>query len=306
MGPPRYFSPMQTIRRVMHVTGARPNFVKLAPVFNALRGLDRLEQISVHTGQHYDDALSAAFFRDLEIPEPDVHLEVGSGSHAFQTAEVMLRLDRVLDRERTDLVLVYGDVNSTVAAALVASKRGIRIGHVEAGLRSRDWTMPEEINRVVTDRLSDLLFTPSRDADQNLLGEGVRADRIHFVGNVMVDTLMRELPRARALGVAARLGLEPGGYVPVTLHRPSNVDDPGRLTALLAALGEIGQSHPVVFPAHPRTQARLHELQVKPTNGVRVIEPLSYLEMISLVADAWGVLTDSGGLQEETTVLGVP
>lgn len=298
---------MTVPKRVMHVTGARPNFVKLAAVVRALRRAEGLQQISVHTGQHYDDALSAAFFRDLAIPEPDFHLEVGSGTHAYQTAEVMVRLEKVLDREPVDLVLVYGDVNSTVAAALVAAKRGILVGHVEAGLRSRDWTMPEEINRVVTDRLADLLFTPSRDADQNLQAEGVPADRVHFVGNVMVDTLLQQLPRARERRAARRLELEERGYLVVTLHRPSNVDSPDRLKALLEALVRIGQTHPVIFPAHPRTGARLQALAgVSRQGGLRLVDPMSYLDMLSLVATSKGVLTDSGGLQEETTVLGIP
>jgi UDP-N-acetylglucosamine 2-epimerase (non-hydrolysing) len=293
--------------RVLSVVGARPNFMKLAPVDRELvkRGV---EHVIVHTGQHYDHGMSDAFFEELWIPAPDHHLGVGSGSHARQTAEVMQRLEPVLVELRPDLLLVYGDVNSTLAAALVAAKLGVRIGHVEAGLRSGDWTMPEEINRVVTDRLSDLLFLPSRDAAANLASEGIALDRMHFVGNVMIDTLSWALPQALALDAAARYGVKDAPYAVVTLHRPSNVDDRGVLRELLDALERLTRTLAVVFPVHPRTRQRIrtHGLRFPDDGRTRVLEPLGYLEMLSLVAGASLVVTDSGGLQEETSFLGVP
>ena len=294
--------------RVLSVVGARPNFMKLAPVDRELVRRGDVEHVIVHTGQHYDPDMSDAFFEELEIPRPDHHLGVGSGSHAAQTAAVMLRLEPVLDHLRPDLVLVYGDVNSTLAASLVAAKLGLRIGHVEAGLRSSDWTMPEEINRVVTDRLSDLLFAPSRDAVENLLHEGIPAQRIRFVGNVMIDSLVAMLPAARALDAPARHGLAPGAYVVATLHRPSNVDDAAALRGVLGALDALGANTPVIFPVHPRTQQRIRCLGFVPSEkgDVRLREPMGYLEMLSLVASAGLVITDSGGLQEETTYLGIP
>jgi UDP-N-acetylglucosamine 2-epimerase (non-hydrolysing) len=294
--------------RVLSVVGARPNFMKLAPVHGELSRRGDVEHVIVHTGQHYDPDMSDAFFEELRIPAPDHHLGVGSGSHAAQTAAVMQGLEPVLDHLRPDLVLVYGDVNSTLAAALVAAKLGLRVGHVEAGLRSGDWTMPEEINRVLTDRLSDLLFVPSRDAVENLLHEGIPAQRIHVVGNVMIDSLVAMLPAARALDAPARHGVAPGSYVVATLHRPSNVDDAATLRGLLGALDALGAQAPVIFPVHPRTRERIRCL--KPgstgTGDVRLLEPLGYLDMLSLVASAALVITDSGGLQEETTYLGIP
>ena len=292
--------------RVLSVVGARPNFMKLAPVDRALakRGV---EHVIVHTGQHYDPGMSAAFFEELWIPAPDHHLGVGSGSHAQQTAAVMQRLEPLLLELRPDLVLVYGDVNSTVAAALVAAKLQVRVGHVEACLRSRDWTMPEEINRAVTDRLSDLLFLPSRDAAENLGAEGIPAERMHFVGNVMIDTLCWALPQARALDPAARHGVANRPYVVVTLHRPSNVDDPAVLGELLDALRRLAAKLPVLFPVHPRTRKGIGG--AAGGGGGRkleLLEPLGYLEMLGLVAGAALVITDSGGLQEETSFLGVP
>ena len=293
--------------RILSVVGARPNFMKLAPVDRELvkRGA---EHVIVHTGQHYDPEMSNAFFEELWIPAPDHHLGVGSGTHAQQTAGVMQRLEPILDRLRPDLVLVYGDVNSTLAAALVAAKLGLRVGHVEAGLRSGDWTMPEEINRVVTDRLSDLLFMPSRDAGDNLVAEGIPADRLHFVGNVMIDSLCWALPQALALDSPARQGVAGRPYAVVTLHRPSNVDDPSVLRELLEALGRLAERVAVRFAVHPRTRARIDTLGFRPAGeaDLRLVEPLSYLEMLGLVAGAHLVVTDSGGLQEETTFLGVP
>lgn len=290
----------------LHVVGARPNFMKVAPVFSA--GAERgVRQILVHTGQHYDAAMSETFFRDLGLPEPDHNLGVGSGSHAAQTARIMLGFEPVLDQVRPDWVVVYGDVNSTIACALVASKMGIRIAHVEAGLRSRDWSMPEEVNRVLTDRLADLALTPSRDGDQNLLAEGIPASRIRFVGNVMVDTLLRLADTARGLNVSSRFGLTPGHYAVVTLHRPSNVDDPAVLGELIAALNDVADHMPVCFAVHPRTRQRMRDAGISRMHpAVQLLEPLSYLEMIGLVDASRLVLTDSGGLQEETTVLGIP
>jgi UDP-N-acetylglucosamine 2-epimerase (non-hydrolysing) len=288
---------------LLHVVGARPNFPKLAPVYRAARAAS-LDQIIVHTGQHYDELLSAGFFRDLDIPAPDVNLTVGSDTHAAQTARIMERIEPVLERERPDWTVVYGDVNSTMAAAIVASKLGIRVAHVEAGLRSGDRAMPEEVNRIVTDRLANLLLTPSRDADEALRREGEPEDEIAFVGNVMVDSLFHALPAARATGSRERLAAD-GSHVVVTLHRPSNVDDAARLTAIMASLREVARERPVLFPAHPRTRERLARFGVD-AGDVRVLDPVSYFEMLDLVEGAHAVVTDSGGLQEETTALNVP
>lgn len=289
--------------KLLHVVGARPNFPKLAPVHRAAQRAG-LEQTVVHTGQHYDDALSADFFRDLGLSPPDVNLAVGSESHAVQTARIMERIEPVLKEQRPDWVVVYGDVNSTMAAALVASKLGIRVAHVEAGLRSFDRTMPEEINRLVTDRLANLLLTPSRDADEQLAREGEPPEEIVFVGNVMIDSLFFALPAARATNFTDRLGLTADPVI-VTLHRPSNVDDIERLRVIARVLSRIAHDRPVVFPAHPRTHKRLADAGLT-LGDVRLIEPVSYLEMLNLVERAFAVVTDSGGLQEETTALGVP
>lgn len=289
--------------KLLHVVGARPNFPKLAPVHRAGR-VAGVDQVVVHTGQHYDDAMSDRFFRDLGISAPDVNLEVGSDSHAAQTARIMERFEPVLLAHRPDWVVVYGDVNSTMAAAIVASKLGVRVAHVEAGLRSFDRTMPEEINRIVTDRLASLLLTPSRDADAQLRAEGEPADEIAFVGNVMIDTLFHSLPAARATGFREKLAVN-GSSVVVTLHRPSNVDDPERIQVLARALSEVASDREVVFPAHPRTRRRLEEAGLR-MDRVRLLEPVGYLEMLDLVEHAYAVVTDSGGLQEETTALGVP
>ena len=289
--------------RILHVAGARPNFPKLAPVHRAICGTG-WEQIIVHSGQHYDEALSDRFFAELGIPHPDVNLEVGSATHAVQTARVMERLEPVLDTSRPDWVLVYGDVNSTVAAALVASKLGVRLAHVEAGLRSYDRTMPEEINRIVTDRLADLLLTPSRDASETLRSEGEPDEEIAFVGNVMIDTLRRALPAAGACGFRAEMGLGDDAII-VTLHRPNNVDDPARLSRIASALRALAERRPVVFPAHPRTRQRLEAAAID-LGRVRLLDPIGYLPMLDLVSRAYAVVTDSGGLQEETTALGIP
>src|SRR5437588_749390 len=278
--------------------------MKVAPVLAQLRKRGQVRQVLVHTGQHYDVTMSDVCFQDLGMPQPGVHLGVGSGSHAQQTARVMMEVEPVLARERPDLVVVAGDVNSTVAVALVAAKMGIPIAHIEAGLRSRDWTMPEEINRVLTDRLSDLLFTPSRDGDENLRKEGIDPERVHFVGNGMIDSLLAALPRARESRIQERLELSRKGYALATLHRPANVDDPAALSGLLWALAQVAASIPVVFPIHPRTRARL-PAGFEP-RGVKLVEPLGYVDFLALIADARLVMTDSGGIQEETTALGVP
>ena len=296
--------------KVLLVAGARPNFMKVAPILKELAKQGH-EAVLVHTGQHYDAQMSAAFFRDLELPEPDHYLGVGSASHAVQTARVMEAFEPVLLEERPDWVVVVGDVNSTLACALVTAKLGYEIGcrlaHVEAGLRSHDWRMPEEVNRVLTDRLSDLLLTPSRDADENLRAEGIPEERIRFVGNVMIDTLFAQLPKARALDVPGQMGLERKCYAVVTLHRPSNVDDPTALRTVLEALGRVAREMPGVLPIHPRTRKNAENFGLSGLmEPLRVIEPLGYTEMLSLVEGAAIVLTDSGGLQEETTALGVP
>ena len=289
--------------RLLHVVGTRPNFPKLAPVFRAALAAG-LEQKVVHTGQHYDDSMSATFFSDLGLTAPDINLEVGSASHAVQTARIMEGIEPVLCSERPDWLVVYGDVNSTVAAAIVATKLGIRVAHVEAGLRSYDRTMPEEINRIITDRLSDLLLTPSRDANETLLREGEPAEEIVFVGNVMIDTLFYALDAAKATGFRRELGVN-GNAVVVTLHRPSNVDDAVRLRTIAEALREIATERPVIFPAHPRTQKMISESRID-LGKVRVLPPVRYLQMLDLVQGAHAVVTDSGGVQEETTALGVP
>ena len=292
--------------KILHVVGARPNFMKLAPCHRALAAVPGVEQLVVHTGQHYDDAMSDSFFRDLEIPRPDINLGVGSASHAAQTARIMERFEPAVLEHRPDWVLVYGDVNSTAAAALVCSKIAVRLAHVEAGLRSGDRSMPEEINRLVTDRLADLLLTPSRDADDNLRREGVDPGRIEFVGNVMVDTLLHGLQRARHQSMREQLGVREHEYALVTIHRPSNVDEPARLTAVMGALGSVALEMPVVFPIHPRTRQRLMHRDLEALGDVRLLDPLPYHAMLDLVAGARVVITDSGGLQEETTALGIP
>ncbi|HET9707805.1 MAG TPA: UDP-N-acetylglucosamine 2-epimerase (non-hydrolyzing) [Gemmatimonadales bacterium] len=289
---------------IVSVVGARPNFMKLGPVARELASR-RVRHVVVHTGQHYDGEMSDAFFRDLDLPHPDHHLAVGPGSHTFQTAAVMQRLEPVLENLRPDLVLVYGDVNSTLGASLTAAKLGLRVGHVEAGLRSRDRTMPEELNRIVTDHLADLLFAPSDDAVDNLRAEGIADQGVHLVGNVMIDTLCQALPRARALEAPGKHGLDGRAYVVATLHRPSNVDHAGTLRELLETLRELGQHTPVLFPVHPRTQARMASLGLR-GDGLRLCPPLGYVEMLGLVASSSLVITDSGGLQEETTYLGIP
>jgi UDP-N-acetylglucosamine 2-epimerase (non-hydrolysing) len=289
--------------RVICVAGARPNYMKVKPVMDALeeRGAD---VILVHTGQHYDPAMNDVFFADLGIRPPDHLLGAGSGSHATQMSRVMTAFEPLAGQVRPDVVVVVGDVNSTLACALVTARSGALLAHVEAGLRSRDWSMPEEINRVVTDRVSDYLFAPSADAAANLQAEGYRDDQIYLAGNVMVDTLLANLGRAVEGDTLRRLGLEPRGYGLATLHRPANVDEPAVLATLLPALEEVARMCPLVLPAHPRTAQRLRDADL--SRRVRVIPPAGYLDFVALEASARLVLTDSGGVQEETTVLGVP
>ena len=306
---------MAPARKILAVVGARPNLVKVAPILRALArhaasaAQRPLTPVLVDTGQHYDDALSAGFFAALQLPPPDHRLVVGSGSHAAMTAEVMRRIEPVLQRERPDVVLVVGDVNSTLAAALTAAKLSVPVAHVEAGLRSFDRGMPEEVNRVVVDALSDLLFTSEESANENLRREGHPAAHIHFVGNVMIDSLRWALPRAAQSAILARLGLTAGApFAVLTLHRPGNVDVEAPLRAILSAVAELGRELPIVFPVHPRTRARLAALDLPPDwlRGVCLSEPLAYLDFVHLLAHARVVLTDSGGLQDETTALGVP
>lgn len=284
------------------VAGARPNFMKIAPLLEAFRARGHQDVLLVHTGQHYDAKMSDDFFTDLQIPQPDINLGVGSGSHAQQTARIMVEFEAVCIQHQPDWVVVVGDVNSTIACALTARKLGIRVAHVEAGLRSRDMSMPEEINRLCTDAISDLLFTTDTIANQNLLHEGVPLAKIAFVGNTMIDTLLRHIGRARQLPLAA--GMEERGYAVLTLHRPSNVDCAEALAAIMGAVRHIAGQIPIVFPVHPRTAQKLNGCADHP--NLRLVEPLSYLPFLGLVAHSRMVLTDSGGIQEETTVLGIP
>lgn len=288
--------------KIAHVVGTRPNFMKVAPVMTALSAYPDVEQLLIHTGQHYDRSLSDVFFEDLELPYPDHFLEVGSATHPTQTARVMLAIEPVLGQIRPDLVLVPGDVNSTLAAALAATQLGLPVAHLEAGLRSRDRAMPEETNRILTDHISELLLTPSQDADQNLIDEGIPSEQIAFVGNTMIDSLITHRDRAASLTIAAE-EFSAEDYLLVTLHRPSLVDDPEKLRETMLTLERVAESRPVLFPVHPRTRAALDGWQSK---RVELLEPQSYLRFLSLLLHAGAVLTDSGGIQEETTVLGVP
>ena len=300
--------------RVLCIVGARPNFMKIAPLMRAFAAIPRrVDAQLVHTGQHYDEAMKDAFFRQLQIPEPDIDLEVGSGTHAQQTAEIMRRFEPVVDDLCPDVVLVVGDVNSTIACALVAAKKGVAVVHVEAGLRSWDRQMPEEINRVLTDQISDLLFTTESDAAANLQREGIDADRIHFVGNVMIDTLLanheRAVPATETLQGISDFEGDSRHFGLITLHRPSNVDEPVVLRRLIQTLAELSSDLPLVFPIHPRTQARIEEAglsELLHKSRIALTAPLGYLDLLGLMAQAKLVLTDSGGLQEETTALGVP
>ena len=297
--------------RIVNVVGARPNFMKMGPILEACRDRPELETVLVHTGQHYDHAMSDLFFEQLQLPRPDVNLSIAGGSHASQTARVMMAFEGVCVEHKPDLVLVVGDVNSTLACALVASKLGIRVAHVEAGLRAFDRTMPEEINRVLTDSLSDLLFVSEESGLVNLAREGIDHAGVHFVGNVMIDSLHRHRAKADCSRVVGDLDLKADHYAVLTMHRPANVDDPRVLSGLLDVLIRIGGEVPIVFPAHPRTLSRLDEFGLRPrldaaSQVLRVVTPLGYLDFLKLVSEASLILTDSGGIQEETTVLGVP
>jgi UDP-N-acetylglucosamine 2-epimerase (non-hydrolysing) len=296
--------------KIVNVVGARPNFMKIAPIMEAYRAWPALEPLLVHTGQHYDEAMSRLFFEQLGIPAPDVNLEVGSGSHAVQTAAIMQAFEPVLLEHRPDLVVVVGDVNSTIACGLVAVKLGVRLAHVEAGLRSRDRSMPEEINRVLTDAISDTLFCTEHAGVENLLAEGVAREKVFLVGNVMIDTLLRNRDAAERSTILERLGLHPGGYAALTLHRPSNVDDAAVFGRILDALEVIQRELPIVFPVHPRTRRTLADSplgrRVDALPGLRLVEPLGHLDFLKLMAHSRLVLTDSGGVQEETTILRVP
>jgi UDP-N-acetylglucosamine 2-epimerase (non-hydrolysing) len=297
------------VQRIHLVAAARPNFMKVAPLFHALAAAPDFEPVLIHSGQHYDVNMSDAFFADLRLPEPDFHLGIGSGSHAEQTGGVMIAYERVAVEHRPDWLVVVGDVNSTAACAMVAAKLGIPIIHLEAGLRSGDRSMPEEINRIVTDALADVLWTPSVDGDENLLVEGVARSRITRVGNIMLDSFELVRPAIEAADVPGELGLERGHYAVVTLHRPSNVDEPAQLIRLVGALIETQSHLPLVFPVHPRTAKRLSATgrdTILKRAGVRLIEPLSYVRFMSLVTGAAAAITDSGGIQEETTYLGIP
>lgn len=308
------------MKKVLCIVGARPNFMKIAPILRAFREhASGIQAVLVHTGQHYDYAMNQAFFDQLEIPAPDISLEVGSASHAKQTAEIMIRFEKVVVEEQPDCVLVVGDVNSTIACALVAAKLGVKVVHVEAGLRSRDRAMPEEINRLLTDQLSSRLYVTEREAIANLMAEGVAERDIVFAGNVMIDTLLHNLPRAVSAtttisaGLAETVGTKDFGsdssFAVLTLHRPSNVDHPAVLSSLLGAMGKVSNDIPVIFPVHPRTKAKIEEAGFDAfltSPRVLALPPLGYLEMLGLIRSAAVVLTDSGGLQEETTALGVP
>lgn len=286
---------------ILHVVGARPNFIKLAPLYRALNGT--CDQKVIHTGQHYDRSMSESFFQILNLPEPDFNLAVGSASHAQQTAQVMLGLEPLFQELRPSAVIVYGDVNSTAAASLVAAKLLIPVVHVESGLRSRDRTMPEELNRLVTDQLSDVLLTPSADASENLLSEGIEEHKIFLVGNIMIDTLRQILPRARE----TQLGELPDKYALLTLHRPSNVDDPEGLSGLMHHLYDIAAVIPIIFPVHPRTGKQLEKLELTPrSDRLHLVPPMDYLQFVAMQSRATLVITDSGGIQEETTYLGKP
>ncbi len=297
------------IKKILYVVGARPNFMKISPVMREMaRFPDKFKQLLVHTGQHYDPQMSQIFFDELDLPRPDVNLGVGSGTHAWQTAQIMQGFEPILTDYKPDWVCVPGDVNSTIACALVASKLGIKIAHIEAGLRSFDRTMPEEVNRILTDQISDLLFTPSTDGDRNLLREGISPEKIRFVGNVMIDTLVRLLPKAQTRWPLLRDTYHLDRYLLVTLHRPSNVDSPETLFKIMTALIDVSSKIPVLFPVHPRTLRGISSLGLPQGSKKQIIltEPMGYLDFLALQTNASLVLTDSGGIQEETTYLGVP
>lgn len=297
-------------RKIINVVGARPNFMKIAPIVAAMKNTSGLDHLLLHTGQHYDDTMSKTFFDDLAIPRPDIYLGVGSGSHAKQTASIMTMFDDVIERERPDAVLLVGDVNSTLACSLVAAKRHVDVVHVEAGLRSFDRAMPEEINRIVTDAISDMLFTTCEDANKNLRKEGVADEKIHFVGNVMIDTLLQHKEKAGGSDINEQMGINGRPYAVLTMHRPSNVDNRESLSSILAALRELSDEILIVFPVHLRTKERIRELglqeELTSVGNIIIADPLGYLDFLNLVTNSRFVMTDSGGLQEETTALGIP
>jgi UDP-N-acetylglucosamine 2-epimerase (non-hydrolysing) len=300
--------------KILNIVGARPNFMKMAPLIEAMNKYPhQIVHKLVHTGQHYDEKMSKSFFDDLAMPKPDINLGVGSNSHAKQTADIMVAFEKVCLQETPDLVVVVGDVNSTMACTITAKKLGIKVAHVEAGLRSRDISMPEEVNRLCTDVLSDFLFTTDKIADHNLVMEGVSPEKIYFVGNVMIDSLLKHQERAKKIGIVEKLGLKSKEYATLTMHRPTNVDDPVILEGLLAMLKHIAQEIPIVFPIHPRTKSMIEKFGLSKycnttaqVEGLWITEPLGYLEFLNLNMNARFVITDSGGLQEETTVLGIP
>ena len=296
--------------KIINIVGTRPNFMKIAPIMAAFTGHPEIEALLVHTGQHYDEAMSDSFFRQLEIPPPDINLEVGSGSHAAQTADIMKAFEPVITAHRPDAVLVVGDVNSTIACGLVAVKMGVKLIHVEAGLRSFDRTMPEEINRTLTDRISDFLFCTEQSGVDNLLHEGTPREKIFLVGNVMIDTLLHNRRKAEESPILKTLSLSPGGYALLTLHRPSNVDDPAAFGDILDALAEIQRDMPILFPIHPRTRKNMDAMpmgkRLEAMKNLRLVDPMNYLDFLKAMSCARLVLTDSGGIQEETTILKVP
>lgn len=296
--------------KIINVVGARPNFMKIAPIMDEMKKHSKIIPVLVHTGQHYDREMSKLFFDDLKLPPPDIYLGVGSASHAEQTAKIMVEFEKVLLEQKPDLVVVVGDVNSTIACALTAVKLLIPVAHVEAGLRSHDRTMPEEINRILTDAISDYLFTTSRDADDNLIKEGIPKEKIYFVGNVMIDTLLKQIEKASASDILGRLGLEPKSYAVLTLHRPNNVDKREVFKSIIGALEEVQKKIKIVFPIHPRTRKKIEEFglsgKIKSMVNFIITDALGYLDFLSLTANSKFVLTDSGGIQEETTILKIP
>lgn len=296
------------MKKAMLLVGARPNYMKIAPIWRAIKvHAPDVEPVLVHTGQHYDKNMSDVFFQDLNIPHPDICLNVGSGTHATQTGNVMIKLEPILQASKPDVLVVVGDVNSTLAGALVATKLGIPVAHVEAGLRSYDRTMPEEINRIATDAISDLLLTSCKDAEQNLLAEGVAPNKIHFVGNTMIDSLITVLPKARESAILQQLNLTPGKYVCTTLHRPSNVDNQKNLKDILQGLVQAAGRIKIVFAVHPRTKKTMDSISWAPGNAdILMLGPTGYLDFLCLESNAAAIITDSGGIQEETSFLGIP
>lgn len=296
--------------KIINVVGARPNFMKIAPIIKEMKKHKEFEHVLLHTGQHYDQEMSKLFFEDLELPAPDIYLGVGSGSHAEQTARIMLEFEKVLLKEKPDLVIVVGDVNSTIACALTAVKLFIPVAHVEAGLRSYDRTMPEEINRTLTDSIADYLFTTCREANKNLLKEGISKEKIHFVGNVMIDSLLSHIGKASHSDILDKLNLQPKEYAALTLHRPSNVDDLETFVEILDALEEIQKRIKIIFPAHPRTTKKIEEFgliaKIEKMANFKILPPIGYLDFLKLMSEAKFILTDSGGIQEETTILKIP